>query len=502
VRQRQAAYYVHLVEHAAPHLQGPDQVAWLERLEAEHDNLRAVLAWSRTPGGEADLGLRLVAALHEFWYGRGYVREGRAWLEGVLEDCTEAATPLRAVVLARASYFAVQQGDHGRAEGLAEAALTLSRHLHYTTGEALALSALGRLAYLQAAYALARSRTNESLQLFRELADQEQIAHMLGRLGSLARAQGDWGQAAACHQEALTIYRTLGHIRGMGQALNGLGRTMLNLDACHRARALCEEGLALARTLKSKRGMANALRCLGDVALLEGDDTQATEHYRACLAFHRELGITIDMPVTLGNLGLVALARGAAGQAAAYFLESVVSNRDLGRKRGLVDDLASCASVACLQGHPRRAARLFGAAAALSERLGIVLELTKRIIHDRDVAATRTTLGAVAFEAAYAAGRALPVDQALADALEVVHTAQSTSPAQPAPAKPTYPADLTAREVEVLRLVAHGLTNPHIAERLCISPHTVHTHVRAIYGKLAVTTRSAATRFAVEHGLV
>jgi DNA-binding CsgD family transcriptional regulator len=211
---------------------------------------------------------------------------------------------------------------------------------------------------------------------------------------------------------------------------------------------------------------------------------------------------SIDIPLALGNLGLVALSRGEAVQAAAYLMESLVSNRELGRKRGLVDDLAGCASVACLQGQPSRAARLFGAAAALSERLGTVLELTKRLIHDRDVAATRTTLGAAAFDAAYAAGHALPLDQALAEALEVAHTTQSTSPAPPAPAKPTYPADLTAREVEVLRLVAHGLTNPHIAERLCISPHTVHAHLRAIYGKLAVTTRSAATRFAVEHGLV
>jgi predicted ATPase len=185
VRQRQAAYYVHLVEHAAPHLRGPDQVAWLEWLEAEHDNLRAVLAWSRTSGGDAEQGLRLAAALPEFWYWRGYVSEGRAWLEGVLEDSPGAVPTLRAVVLARASYFAVQQGDYARAKGLAAASLTLSRHLQYTTGVAIALSVLGEVASVQADYALARMRTHESLQLFRELADQDQIANLLGRLGYL-----------------------------------------------------------------------------------------------------------------------------------------------------------------------------------------------------------------------------------------------------------------------------------------------------------------------------
>jgi DNA-binding NarL/FixJ family response regulator len=144
---------------------------------------------------------------------------------------------------------------------------------------------------------------------------------------------------------------------------------------------------------------------------------------------------------------------------------------------------------------------LFGAAAALSKRLGHALELTNRTLYERDVAATRAMLGADAFDAAYAAGHALPLDQAMAEALAVVHTAYGMLSAQPAPAKPIDPAELTAREVEVLRLVACGLTNPHIAAHLFISPRTVHAHLRAIYSKLEVTTRSAATRFAVEHGL-
>jgi predicted ATPase/transcriptional regulator with XRE-family HTH domain len=389
VRQQHALYYVHLAEHVTPHLWGPDQAAWMQRLEAEHDNLRAVLAWSRTPVGEAALGLRLATALHEFWYWGGYVSEGRGWLEGVVADSAEAAPTLRALVLARASYFAVQQGDYGQAEVLAETSLTLSRQLHYTIGAALALSVLGMVAYFQADNALAQARYRESLRLFRELADQEQIAPLLDRLVSLTQAPGNGAQAAACHAEEFALYRTVGHIRGMCEALTGLGFTMLNLRAYGCARALFAEGLTLARALSAKRSITGALRGLGETALLEGDYTQAAEHYRASLALSQALGIKMDIAVNLGTLGLTALCQGEAVQAAAYFMESMVLNRELGRKRGLVYNLAGCASVACLQGQPSHAARLFGAAAALSERCGHVLELTNRTLYDRDVAAMR-----------------------------------------------------------------------------------------------------------------
>jgi DNA-binding NarL/FixJ family response regulator len=117
------------------------------------------------------------------------------------------------------------------------------------------------------------------------------------------------------------------------------------------------------------------------------------------------------------------------------------------------------------------------------------------------LATLRAQLDPATFTALWTAGQALPLAEALGEAAAIAEAAQSRQPAYVVPAKPAYPADLTARAVEVLRLVAQGLTNPQIAARLCISPRTVHAHLRAIYGKLEVTTRSAATRFAVEHGL-
>jgi DNA-binding NarL/FixJ family response regulator len=123
------------------------------------------------------------------------------------------------------------------------------------------------------------------------------------------------------------------------------------------------------------------------------------------------------------------------------------------------------------------------------------MDSATRVDYDRNLAATRAQLDPSTFEAAWAAGRAMTMEQAIEEAFALAREAQTAA----APQTPT--ADLTAREVEVLRLLAQGLTNREIAERLVISPRTVNAHLHAIYHKLDVSTRSAATRYAVEHGL-
>lgn len=149
-----------------------------------------------------------------------------------------------------------------------------------------------------------------------------------------------------------------------------------------------------------------------------------------------------------------------------------------------------------------RSAPHAASAAALRKAIGYQHGAVDRTEMTRQLATLRTHLDPGTFEAPWTAGQVLPLEEVLAEARGIAHAAQATPPPQSAPTRTSYPADLTAREVEVLRLVAHGQTNPQIAECLCISPRTVHAHLHSIYGKLAVTTRSAATRFAVVHGLV
>jgi tetratricopeptide (TPR) repeat protein len=211
VRKRHAAYYLKLVEVAEPHLQRRDQVMWLSRLEADHDNLRAALAWSQTASDGADVGLRLAVALSAFWIVRGYWREGRAWLTRALERGTEASPALLARAQAHAGYLARQQGDLAEASRLADESLSLSRALGDAEGIAVALKIRGSVAYSHNDYEQAHEHFAESLRLFRELGNQDQIAEMLDWFGSMVKRQGDNAQATVLYQEELELWRALGN---------------------------------------------------------------------------------------------------------------------------------------------------------------------------------------------------------------------------------------------------------------------------------------------------
>ena len=167
--------------------------------------------------------------------------------------------------------------------------------------------------------------------------------------------------------------------------------------------------------------------------------------------------------------------------------------------------LEGLAAVVTTQGEQVWAARLWGAAEALREAMGVPIPPVYRAGFERSVAATRLLLGEKAFAAAWAEGRAMTPEQALAAKGRAVTRAPippATAPAPPAKSPVTHPAGLTKRELEVLRLLAGGMTNPQIAEHLVISLPTVSTHVMSIYNKLGVTSRSAATRYAVEQRLI
>jgi DNA-binding NarL/FixJ family response regulator len=143
------------------------------------------------------------------------------------------------------------------------------------------------------------------------------------------------------------------------------------------------------------------------------------------------------------------------------------------------------------------AAQLWGAAEALREAAGIPLPPVEVADYERSVSEACVQLGARAFAAAWAEGRAMTPEQALA----AEGQNQTPAPIQAATSAPIYPARLTAREVEVLRLLAGGLTDLQIAAKLILSPRTVHAHISSIYSKLGITSRSMATRYALEHHL-
>jgi DNA-binding CsgD family transcriptional regulator len=203
--------------------------------------------------------------------------------------------------------------------------------------------------------------------------------------------------------------------------------------------------------------------------------------------------------VTLQEQGVVALRQGNISEAAHYFTESLALDQDLVRVRNVAHNLVGLAAVACHMHEYVPAVRLLGSVAALLMKNHQVMDVIEQQIYDQSMTEARTQLSEIEFDHAWTMGQTLPLEQAIGEAFTIAAVAKSTLP-ENGPA--SNPASLTPREIEVLCLVAQGLTNAQIAAKLLISAGTVNAHLTKLYRKLNVSSRAAATRFAVEHGLI
>jgi predicted ATPase/uncharacterized protein HemY len=425
-------WFLTLAEEAEPALGGARQKEWLDRLEVEHDNLRAALEWcraapaavSRTRGGAKgtgiEAGLRLGGALSAFWWTRGYPALGREQLAALLSQ-PEAAAPTAARVkaLQGAGSLAHRQGDYDAARSSFEESLTICRALNDQRGIASAFQCLGLCAAGQSDYTTARGHYEASLAIRRRVGDQRGVAFTLEVIGNLERVQGRYAEARALYEESLKLFRALKNRSSIALMLDQLGNVAWHLGEHESARTLHEESLALYQELGSKSGIALVRFNLGEVARSRGEYTAARAHYEECLALDRELGDRRVMASALNRLGDTFFGQQAYEPARARYVESLSIQQGLGHRLGIAIALGSLAALEQAVGEPERAARLWGAAEALREAIGIPMPPNEREAYDQAVTAARTALGADAFAGAWAAGRAMTAESAAAYAQAV-----------------------------------------------------------------------------------
>jgi class 3 adenylate cyclase len=419
VRQRHRDYFLALAEESAPQLSGAEQALWLQRLDEEHDNLRAALEWSRAGAG-AEPGLRLAGALIWFWSMRGHLAEGREWCARVLALAgPEERTPARARALNAAGTLAWYQADYAAARARHEAALAIWRELGERAGVGRSLNNLGLVAWDQGDYPLATALTEESLAMERELGNAGLIARSLNNLGLLAYEQGDYAAAWALHQESLAMVRQLGDKSGIAASLNNLGEVAFARGDHPAGRALYQDSLALMRELGDKSGIANVLNNLGGAASAQGDYGAALPLLEEALALMRELGERSGIATSLNTLGSLAFEQGDVAAALALNRESLAIRHELGERRAIAGTLEGVAEGLSARGEPLQAARLWGAAERLREALGSPSPPNERPRYERQVAAARAALtDARAFAASWQQGRALALERAIELALQ------------------------------------------------------------------------------------
>jgi predicted ATPase/DNA-binding CsgD family transcriptional regulator len=455
-RRAHAGYYLSFAEDAERQLTGADQKTWLQRLEREQDNIRAALHWA-IEHSELEFAQRMAGALQPFWFRRGRWSEGRRWLEDSLamESGPALNQSIRANVLYGAGMLARFQGDFARARMLCE----------------------------------------QSLALYRSLADQTGVLKTLAQLCRITRFQVDQEAMKAFMGEAASLIETLPDSVVKGESYTDMALTMVDFSTPKfrpEVTRYIAESERIHRAFNNLAGLALASLHRGVRASFEGDFPLAVSRFEEAERLAMELGDVRLLSRMAGGRALVDLHEGNFADARRR-LETSIQQYDSMGDHQLHSNIMMLAAVLHKQGLDRWAVRVWGMADVLpGNRLSnaALTAYQERFRLGDILAELRAQLGDEAFADELAAGHKLKLHD-----LQVIPHSQRSAPA---PAGES----LTAREIEVLRLLAQDLSNPQIAERLVVSRRTVDAHLRSIYDKLGVKSRDAAIRVARERGLI
>ena len=321
---RHAFHFFKLALQAEPELQGPEQAAWFERLDQEHDNLRRATRYYLTKE-DAGSALLVAGAIWRFWLTRGTWEEGRA----VLRE-----------------------------------SLALPGALEPSVERAKALYASAALARGQGDFTAADIYLGDSLEIARSLGDKAGVGNARFEQGNLANIRGDLKTASALYGEALAIRREIEDRRGVSLTLHNLAVVLQSRGEGEEARRLYEEVLELHRALGNATMEAYTLNGLTDIGLHQGDLDAAQRYLELGLAIQRQLGNKEGMGFSLRQMGEVATRRGDAGRAKALLTEALEVFQAIGDTTGLIDIVDSTAGLAALVGQSERAFILAGAGAA------------------------------------------------------------------------------------------------------------------------------------------
>lgn len=336
IRARHLEHLTVLAETAETGLVGAQQREWLRRLEADHDNFRAALDWAVASGRRHE-GLRLAGALWRFWEARGYLTEGRRWLDALFT------------------------GPDG-----------VPPKIHLK-----ALYAAGILADAQADYGAAEAHFRESLELNRAADDRWGVANALNNVGVMALRRKDHDEAYRLYRESLELWRELGNEPARALALNNLANVARLRGEHSEARRLLEESLASHRAREDRNGSALTLGLMADLARAEGDNEEARQKYQQSLELFQEVGNTPQAARAQLELGRLSIAQDPA-LARARCSASLRVYAELENPRGVAEAMEALAHVASVEGQPEWTIRLAVSAADVRDSAGIPLLAQER----------------------------------------------------------------------------------------------------------------------------
>ncbi len=492
------AYYTHLAKQAEPELVGERLDVWIARFTADMDNLRAALEWSLRSHETTsfELGLQLVISFGRIWQLYNFLREGLSFLTRFLTEPPEGlGKRLYAEGLNLAAELALRMRDYTEARRLANEVLRLGKELDDARLVGDAYRRLSGDARRWADFANARIFAQQALDNYQKINDALRTALALEILGDSESRAGNFAAAYTHLAAALEIARNLKDAISLVSILQSLV-TLAVADpqiGLQRGRAWVEEGLTYARKYNDIYKIQSFLGGLGEMLRLAGQYEEASRIIEEALQTMNEVTPKEELIFLWSNLGFVYSRIGKHDSSKEIFLKILVELQEFDH---LVEERFNCllglVGVAISEGKAPLAARILGSLELHKEQQPFWP--TDKNEHDRILTSVKAQLTEKEFNQLYKEGQAL----SFTDAAQLFQNQEIREKGRDA----EMLNQLTKREIEILRLVAQGLSDVQVAERLVLSPRTVNAHLTSIYRKLDVNSRAAATRFAMEKGLV
>ncbi|HEU5100615.1 MAG TPA: tetratricopeptide repeat protein [Roseiflexaceae bacterium] len=485
VAARHSAYYCAWMGARTAELRGEQQGAALAAIGEEVEQIRAAWRCAVANGDSAALGAAADSLFH-FYDMRSWFHEGAEAFGAASQSLADRQDPADQLIygklVARLAWFTFYLGSQAEAKTLFEQSLAILHLLDARAEQVFTLNYLAAVCSYLGDYARTRALCRESLAIAESLGDHYGRAIACNILGQTAYECGDYTEAQAWSQRSFALEQQIGNGWSMAFSLTNLGKVAYALGEYSEARWFFEQSLQTRVALGDTRGMAISHNRLGDAAIALGDPAEAGRRYAQSLALLREIGNQWGIADSLINLGQLASTQSRDAAATRLLQEALRLALDTQSAPQVVTIMAAFAPILRRTGQAAWADELAQFVAAEPISFDSYRPNADRLLSWNAGATSVPTL-----------------EQAIAEAQAPPPVVERATPAA-APAG--HPAGLTAREIAVLRLVAQGLTDAQVAEKLVLSPRTVSTHLTSIYGKLQVNSRSAATRFAVENGVV
>ncbi|CAN5850034.1 hypothetical protein BH10CHL1_BH10CHL1_09470 [soil metagenome] len=389
--QRHAAYLIQLAEAAEPFLTSGRRGEYLAHLDAMLDDVRLALHWCNTTASEVETGLRLAGAFNWFWYLRGYVREGREWLEQLLAQATPA--------LANSIY------------------------------QAEARFGAGALACIQGDFANARQQLSVSRTIYAAIGDQRALANVMTFQGIVALSQGELASARELCTESAAQFHLLGDAWAEAFALNWLGEILFVMGDEATAQVHCEKSLALFRQIGDSWGTAMPLHVLANMAWVRSDYAAAYDLFAESGALLHEAGDQWGYTRSLAGSAAAALHQKNYTQAKSVFQVVLPLWEELGNEIGLISCLIGLAEIFSAEEQSSRAVKILSNADVLLRKNGfpmdgvpsagaILLDTVDQNEFKRTLDLARAKLNQAQFTAAWSQGQEMTLEQIMGEAVE------------------------------------------------------------------------------------